>query len=41
MKGDRLGKLYVGWDQESAEVKAEWLMDVAETIDAYEEAKAS
>lgn len=37
IKGDRLGKDYIGWDKEPEEVKAEWRVDVRATIDAYED----
>lgn len=36
IKGDRLGKDYIGWHKEPDEVKDEWRKDVRTTIDAYE-----
>ncbi len=35
-KGHRLGKDFIGWDKEPEGVKADWLIDVRATIDAYE-----
>lgn len=37
-KGDRIGKDYIGWDNEPEEVKDGWRVDVRATIDAYEAA---
>ena len=39
VKGDRLGKEYIGWDKEPDEVKDDWRVDVRATIDAYEAAR--
>jgi hypothetical protein len=36
LKGDRLGKHYVGWVNEPQSVKDEWLADVRVSIDEYE-----
>lgn len=38
IKGDRLGKDYIGWDKEPDGVKDDWRTDVRATIDAYEAA---
>lgn len=35
-KGDRLGIEYVGWDNETEDVRDEWREDVRKTINAYE-----
>lgn len=41
VKGDRLGKAYIGWNSEPTEVQCEWMQDVRATIDAYERAISS
>lgn len=34
-KGDRKGVMYVGWEHEPEEVKAQWREDVRVSVEAY------